>query len=108
MYVYYLYRYKFVIIQLANDLYIFIYKSSVKYNLPIEYFNEWKSFIVENFKTQLIPIKKLNTKINLNHIAINHKVLQKFINNRNENFSIHFIDKPANIFGINCNINLYW
>lgn len=41
---------KFIIKQLTNDLDIFIYKTTVKHNLPMEFFNEWEYFTIKHFK----------------------------------------------------------
>ena len=39
--------------QLTYDLDLFIYKISVSYNKPIEFFNQWKCLVIDKFKIAL-------------------------------------------------------
>lgn len=44
-------RIKYTIKHVANSLDNFIYKNKIKHNLSIDFLNEWKFFVINNFKT---------------------------------------------------------
>ena len=81
--------------QLTYDLDLFIYKISVSYNKPIEFFNQWKCLVIDKFKIALKNNSSHIVSFNKNHLFKNIKSLQN-------NFIITYVDKAPNNYAIIC------